>query len=214
MFKFLQISIISIMSMVVLSGCNVQQPKLAGTNNYVNPTSLDDAIDNIANELRIGTTINFKSDKGTIAVTSFVDLNQLNKTTQFGRILGESMISELFKRGFNVSEFRGQGAISVNKHGEFYITRELRKLSMEVPNTYILVGTYAQIEDKTLLNVRIIDNKTGKIIASAREIYDQDYCVLSQNCGKKRIIKIVTDQASRMNCITTFCPTVRPAIIR
>ncbi len=207
MLKFLQISLISILSMVIFSGCTTaKQQRLAGTNNYVSPSSLNDAIDNIANQLRIGTTLNFKSDKGTIAVTSFVDLNQLNKTTQFGRILGESMINELFVRGFNVSEFRGQGAISINKNGEFYITRDTKKLNGEVPNTYVLVGTYAQIEDRTLLNVRIIDNKTGKLIASAREIYDQDYCVLSNNCGKKRIIKIIPDQTIAMNHITTLYP--------
>ncbi len=208
MFKIIQLLSLSFLAMMLFTGCAVSTHKTVQTN-YVNPTSLDTAINNIADQLKVGTTLDFKSNKGTIAVTSFVDLNQLSKTTQFGRILGESMISELFKRGFNVSEFRGQGAISVNKHGEFYITRDIQKLNMEVPNTYVLVGTYAQIEDKTLLNIRIIDNSSGKLIASAREIYNQDYCVLSKNCGKKRIIKIVTDNAIKANCKTHYCASRR-----
>jgi hypothetical protein len=56
-----------------------------------------------------------------------------------------------------------------------------------------MVGTYAQIENKTLLNIRIIDNRTGRLVASARQIYNQNYCVLSDNCRRRRIIKIVAD---------------------
>ncbi len=195
MFKLLKILAISIVSIILFSGCQMakKQSQVYISDNSTSSLLLDDTITNIANQLRLGTTIDFKSDNGTIAVTSFVDLNQLTKTTQFGRILGESMISELFQRGFNVSEFRGQGAISVNKHGEFYITRDVRKLTVEVPNTYVLVGTYAQIENSILLNVRVLDNNTGKVVASAREIYNHDYCEVSNNCGKKRIIKIITE---------------------
>jgi TolB-like protein len=178
-------------SLVIFSGCYMQQPQ-SGANNYVNPQSLDLAINSIADQLKLDTTLDLATNKGTIAVTSLVDLNSLGKTTQFGRIVGESMISELFKRGFNVSEFRGQGAISVNRYGEFYITRDVNKLS-EIPNSYIMVGTYAQIENKTLLNIRIIDNRTGRLVASARQIYNQNYCVLSDNCRRRRIIKIVAD---------------------
>jgi TolB-like protein len=177
--------------MFILSGCYVK-PTQSSTSNYVNPKSLDLAINSIADQLKLDTTLNLSTNKGTIAVTSLVDLNSLGQTTQFGRIVGESMISELFKRGFNVSEFRGQGAISVNRFGEFYITRDVSKLSA-IPNTYIMVGTYAQIENKTLLNVRIIDNSTGRLVASARQIYDQNYCILSNNCRRKRIIRIVAD---------------------
>jgi len=204
MLKIMQVLAVSL-AILLLSGCGSKEVKPKTTTNYVSPVSLDNAINSIADQLRLDTTLDFKIDKGTIAVTSFVDLNQLGKTTQFGRILGESMISELFKRGFNVSEFRGQGALSINKHGEFYITRDVSRLTMEVPNTYVLVGTYAQIEDKTLLNIRILDNQSGKIVATAREIYNQDYCVLSDNCGKKRIIRIITDNAPKDKCQTSIC---------
>ncbi len=160
--------------------------------------NLNDTIIDIANQLKQSTILK-DEDKSTIAVTTFVDLNKFDKTTPFGRILGESMISELFVRGFNVADFRGQGAISISNDGEFYITRDISKLKNEVSNTYVLVGTYTKIEKDILINVRIIDNTTGKVISSARSIYNNNYCALDNKmCSKKSIsikrkIKIVND---------------------
>ncbi len=202
MIKSTKLISLVLLLLTLFSGCE----KNATSNQPLPPQqlSLDSTIISIANKLKQSSTINFKEDQSTVTTTSFVDLNMLNKTTQFGRLLGESMLSELFRRGFNITDFRGQGAITINQTGEFYITRDSTKLQNEVPNTYILVGTYTKIEDNTLINVRIIDNHSGKLIASAREIYEGDYCELSENCGSntKRVIRIITD-----NCAKVTCPT-------
>ena len=55
-----------------------------------------------------------------LIVTSFVRLDQFKTTSEFGRVVGESMIDELSNRGFNLIEFRGQMAISVNDKGEYF----------------------------------------------------------------------------------------------
>jgi len=121
-----------------------------------------------------------------IAITSFVDLDKFNKTTHFGRTISESFFDELFVRGFNVTDFRGQGGISVKPSGEFFITRKIDNLKHEIPNTYILVGTYTRIENSILINVRIMDNYTGKIVSTASSIYKADYCKLNDNiCQEK-----------------------------
>ena len=87
-------------------------------------------------------------DMGNIAITSFVDLHQLSKTTAFGRTLGETFFNELFIRGFNVADFRGQNALTVNTTGEFFITRNAKLINKNIPNTYVLVGTYSSIDNK------------------------------------------------------------------
>jgi TolB-like protein len=170
----------------------VKKPKTP----YISKQSkdLNKIIIDIANQLESTNTIDLKNDKGTIAVTSFVNLNSLSKTSKFGRLLGESMLNELFSRNFYVSDFRGRGVIYVNQNGEFYITRKVSKLQTEVPNSYVLVGTYSKIGINTFLNVRILNNTTGKVVASARAIYNQDYCKLSPDMcieREKRKIKIV-----------------------
>jgi TolB-like protein len=166
-------------------------------------TTINDAILSIANQLSTNNKIAL-TDTGTITVTSFVNLTQLNKTSQFGRVLSESLFSELFIRGFNLADFRGQNAISINNNGEFYITRNITKLQSEVSNTYILVGTYSKINENIMLNARILDNKTGKIVSSARAMYFNDDCSIFGVCGNKnRKIRLVTDNYTHNTKKTT-----------
>ena len=183
---------------IIFTGCNqntiVIPQKEASTNTIY--YTLNGAILSIANQLSTNNKLN-PTDTGTLTVTSFVDLKQFNKTSQFGRVLSESLFSELFIRGFNLSDFRGQNAISINASGEFYITRNITKLQSEVSNSYMLVGTYSKIDQNIMLNARILDNKTGKIVSSARAMYSNDDCSIFGNCNNaKRKIKIVSDDYS------------------
>ena len=59
-----------------------------------------------------------------VLITSFVRLDEFKKTTEFGRIVSESLINELPNRGFDITEFRGQMAVSVNDKGEYFISRK------------------------------------------------------------------------------------------
>jgi len=187
------IIIVSIIISVFFSACTQNTiiiPKEKASSNTVNLT-LNEAILSLANQLSQNNKMN-QRDTGTITLTSFVNLKKLNRTSQFGRVLGESLFSELFVRGFNVTDFRGQNAISVNKTGEFFITRNIEKLDSEVPNSYILVGTYSKIDQNVMINARILDNKTGKLISSARSMYANEDCSLFGICNNlQRKIKII-----------------------
>ena len=187
------IIIATIFISVFFSACNQNTiiiPKEKASSNTVNLT-LNEAILSLANQLSQNNKMN-QRDTGTITLTSFVNLKKLNNTSQFGRVLGESLFSELFVRGFNVTDFRGQNAISVNKTGEFFITRNIEKLDSEVPNSYILVGTYSKIDQNVMINARILDNKTGKLISSARSMYANEDCSLFGICNNlQRKIKII-----------------------
>lgn len=170
--------------------------------NRISHGVIDDKIKMLADELLASSRLT-KKDLGNIAVTSFVDLEQLNKTTPFGRFLGEGIFNELFVRGFNLVDFRGQNALSVNADGEFFITRDVRKINDTVNNTYILVGTYSYMNGRVLLNARIIDNQSGKLVASAKTDYATTDCKLIGNCPKPkapRTIRVTTDNCSSMSC--------------
>jgi TolB-like protein len=192
MIKLFTLSLL-ISTSIFFTACNqntIVIPKEQASTNVINLT-LNDAILSLANQLSQNNKMDTK-DTGTITLTSFVDLKKLNATSQFGRILGESLFSELFIRGFNITDFRGQNAISVNKTGEFFITRNVEKLDSEVSNTYVLVGTYSKIDQNVMINARILDNKTGKLITSARAMYANDDCSIFGICNNiQRKIKIV-----------------------
>lgn len=144
---------------------------------------------------------------GDIAVTSFVDLHQLNKTTHFGRTVGETMFDELFVRGFNVTDFRGQSTISVNANGEYFLSRDVNLLRNNIQNQYILVGTYSKFNEDIIVNARIIDNINGTIVASARSSFVTNDCRILENCPATRKIKIITDGCSTVGCPPKSCPT-------
>ena len=161
--------------------------------------NLDSAIVSMADQLF---TSNVKNKPTNIILTSFVELNQLKKTTTFGRLLSESMFNELHVRHFNITDFRGQDAVSVNKEGEFHITRDVEKLKDHIEATeYVLVGTYVKFEhESVLINARIIDSETGNLISTARVVYRPSDCKIFNLCQDDQFdrpvdgIDIVTDK--------------------
>jgi TolB-like protein len=145
-------------------------------------SNLNNTIIDIANQL-FKTKIN-KTNKTRVILTSLVNLNKLDETSTFGRLLSESMFNELHIRNFLVTDFRGQEAISVNVDGEFHISRDVEKLKDMVGGVeYILVGTYVKFEDQSLLiNARILDSVTGLVLSSARVVYHPRDCSLYNIC--------------------------------
>ena len=132
-----------------------------------------------------------------VLITSFVRLDNFKKTTEFGRVVSESLINEMSNRGFNIIEYRGQMAVSINEKGEYFITRNPHKLKDKIPNTYVVVGTYSRQYGKVMLNARVMDNITGKIISSARATYQHNRrndCILFKDCKPARTIKIIEEK--------------------
>lgn len=152
-------------------------------------TSLNTTIINIADQL-FQTTQN-KENKTRVILTSFVNLDDLNTTSTLGRLLSESMFNELHIRKFSVTDFRGQDAVTVNEDGEFHITRDVDKLKDNVDAVeFILVGTYVKFENESLLiNARIIDSVSGKILSTARVVYKPTDCSVYNLCKPKEVIR-------------------------
>ncbi len=191
-------------NMVNVSGVNKKVSNYSI--NVATTTNIADTVDKIAQQLLA--TMKHK-EIGSVAITSFVDLHKLNKTTHFGRVMGESFFNALNKRGVNVMDFRGQKALSINADGEFFLSRNVKKLNSPIENAYVLVGTYSKIAEGVIINSRIIDNANGKVIASSRVVFHSSDCRLFENCPVPkpepivpvRTINIVTD-----GCSTEECP--------
>jgi len=203
--------ILSLIITVFITGCtltNTNQPNNAkeqktntkeleketfGTNYDIQPNhvyvNLNDTIVDIAEQL-FNTKIN-KKNPSRVILTSFVDLDNLENTSTFGRLISESMFNELHIRKFLVTDFRGQEAVTVNEDGEFHITRDVEKLKDNIDAVeYILVGTYVKFENQSLLiNARILDSISGNILSSARVVYRPKNCSLFDICMKKNIIE-------------------------
>ena len=100
-------------------------------------------------------------------------------------------------KGFNIIEFRGQMAVSINDKGEYFISRKPHEIKSETPSTYVVVGTYSRQAKKVMLNARLIDNVSGKIISSARATYEHGLvndCMMFADCPPARTINIVKER--------------------
>ncbi len=136
----------------------------------------------------------FKAEKQKkIAITSFVNLDKLKNSSTFGRSLSESLINELHTRKFSIIDLRTQKNISINKQGQFYISRDLKKLKKKKDEIYVLVGTYSKFDYKSLvLNARLVNYDTSEVISTARVVYVYEDCSLFNLCTQKKM-KIVRD---------------------
>lgn len=162
--------------------------------NVTTQNTLESTIASLATQMMQNKKMNTQKP---VLITSFVKLDEFKKTTEFGRVVSESLINELSNRGFNIIEYRGQMAVSINDEGEYFISRKPHELKNKIPNTYVVVGTYSRQLGKIMLNARVIDNITGKIISSARSTYAHGImndCILFKDCKPARTINIVKEK--------------------
>lgn len=76
--------------------------------------TLEGTISSIATQMMSNKKL---SNQKHVLITSFVRLDNFKKTSEFVRVVSESLINEMSTRGFNVIEYRGQLAVSINDAG-------------------------------------------------------------------------------------------------
>jgi len=139
-------------------------------------SDLDKAVIEISNQLLLNIPESAQK-QNKIILSTFVNLDTLSKTSQYGRVISESLIDELHSRKFKIIDFRMQEVITVNNNGEFLLTRDITKLKDEVPEGLIVVGTYSMIENnQVVLNARIMNPFTADVISTAKVIYKFNNC--------------------------------------
>jgi len=107
-------------------------------------------------------------EESVVAVTSFVNLNNLYLTSGLGRLLSELLIGELSRRGIEVVDIRKTPSILVSRFlGEYGLSRDMDELSFVQDAQATAVGTYAVSGPQVVLNLRLLDNRDNRVLASA-----------------------------------------------
>ena len=112
-------------------------------------------------------------EAATIAITSFVCLDNFETSYKVGNILSENLIHEMQVRGYSIIDFKTMENIKVGAKGDFLFTRDLTKLRKTLNIDYALTGTYSQYQNGIVVNARIIDLKTHIILSSAQIFLSQ-----------------------------------------
>lgn len=102
-----------------------------------------------------------------VIVTTFVDLNNLNRSSVFGRVMAEQLLNELHQAGFTVSEIRKGKDIFIREElGELILSRDAREVLSRANARAILAGTYVATERTIIINARLIDINSPLILSS------------------------------------------------
>jgi TolB-like protein len=109
-----------------------------------------------------------------IAVTSFVDLQNMDATNWLGNSVTEGFIHQLQQRGFKVVDFKTTGSIKVTQQGDFAFSRNWKNLAEKQAIQYVLTGTMLRQEGGVIVNARVVGMQSRIVVATAQGFLPAD----------------------------------------
>lgn len=102
-----------------------------------------------------------------IISVSFSSVDDLERSSSFGRIASQQVASTFVNSGFTVNEVLFRDSLYVKDgSGEFMLSRNLSKITAAHSVQAVIVGTYAVGQDEIYVSSKVIDARTRMILAS------------------------------------------------
>jgi len=99
------------------------------------------------------------------------NVNDVETSSTLGRTITEQLSARLAQKGYKVAELKLRQGISVQRggldtasSGEYLLSRDVRNISGEHKAAAALTGTYSVGAETVLVNLRLIDIRTGNVI--------------------------------------------------
>ena len=168
MSKFFSYSILIGLSIILLSACSRRYSMIPAYGTLPREHAVGRyktlyLADQIKYQLR-----DFDFENYNLAITTFVNLNRLYETSPFGRYVGEQMIHELHQKNFQIVDLRQTKEVLIQQQlGELTLSRDAMQLAEKYELKAILAGTYTDLGPRVVLNARILEAGTGKVLATA-----------------------------------------------
>ncbi|MCB1538657.1 MAG: hypothetical protein H6865_03390 [Rhodospirillales bacterium] len=107
-----------------------------------------------------------------LLVGTIGNVNDVESSSTLGRAITEQISARLAERGYKVAEMKLRQGISIRQGGdldpaatgEYLLSRDVRDISGEHKAAAAIVGTYAVGADNVLVNLRLVDIRTGNVI--------------------------------------------------
>jgi TolB-like protein len=170
-----------LMTVVILNSC-ARQPDIdpslsvnrnaASTQNQLAPRALHFYVEQLARQL-LSTANNIDINK-TVAVGTILPSNlktglELPHMPEFGLQVQESLLTLSAQAGLKVVEFKTMSAIKIGDNYDAMLSRDINTLNPQTQADYFLTGTYTELEDKTVVNLRLIELPSNTVIAAATD---------------------------------------------
>lgn len=121
------------------------------------------AAEKLANSARVNL-----DPKKKILIASAVDIDDVGRSSTFGRMLSEHVASRLSQLGFQVTEVKArQGTVLIERrNGEFLLSRDARSITMKHNAQAVFVATYAAASSTVYVSVRLLRAVDGVILSA------------------------------------------------
>ncbi len=154
---------------LMAAGCGSRKaPVTAMSPEYVDAQELKLKIRELADQLLA--TMPNQSLTGLVAMpTSFVNQDNVQQSSPFGRLVGESLIYEFNQRGFPVREYRLPGYIDIiPQQGDFALLRKGLINTTGEKWAALIIGTYYRTPDAVFVNARLVRAADGMVLRTGQ----------------------------------------------
>lgn len=154
---------------LMAAGCGSRKaPVTAMSPEYVDAQELKLKIRELADQLLA--TMPNQSLTGLVAMpTSFVNQDNVQQSSPFGRLVGESLIYEFNQRGFPVREYRLPGYIDIiPQQGDFALLRKGLVNTTGEKWAALIIGTYYRTPDAVFVNARLVRAADGMVLRTGQ----------------------------------------------
>ena len=107
---------------------------------------------------------------GAVALpTTFVNQDDFEQSSSFGRYVAEQMFYEFNQRGFPIREYRiGDDIVMREGEGDFYLTRQDGSFAIPKDCSVVIAGTYYQDKFSLFVNARLLRPADGMVLRTAQ----------------------------------------------
>lgn len=112
--------------------------------------------------------------EGVTMPASFVNQDDFDSSSSFGRYIAEQLFYELNQLGVPVREYRTMGRITTRpKDGEFALTRRMEESAGVPVGGLVLTGTYYFDKHAVFVNARLFRPQDGMVLRTANLVFAQ-----------------------------------------
>lgn len=112
---------------------------------------------------------NFEASSGSapFIVATLVNIDKLEQSSTFGRLISEQITSRIAQMGHNVVELKVRNGVFMKRNeGEFLLTREIKEVATAHKAQAVVVGTYAEASDLVYINLKVVNPANNMILAA------------------------------------------------
>ena len=106
-------------------------------------------------------------DCGRMLVSTLVDINDVSRTSMFGRQVSEFHASRLSQRAVDVIHATvRQDHMIVRDNGQFLLSRDIQNLAADHNAKFALVGTYGVVSEAVTVSLRLVSTIDDSTVAA------------------------------------------------